>query len=509
MRIFATLTATGRKVGGLLLPFGEWGQTNLGRVKASAGVLTVGDQLALTVEHKDTDILGPMTVAETPAGVLVESEILPTRAGDDALVEIAAGVRACLSVEIDDPQITAGQLTGGVITGGSLVRHPAFPSAKLAASAQPIAPDTDRKDTNMTEEEIKALIAAAIAELTKADEALDDAAKTDEPPAKTDGRPAKIAAAAAGGLHASLTGDKKAAKTTAGTLFASIAEACSTVGTSAPRLTAALADIVPADILGLEQPTYVGELWSGNAFERRVIPQFGSGALTSFKVSGWRWTTKPTVAAYGGNKGAVPSAKIATEAVDITAERIAGAHDIDRKFLDFPSDGFWASYYAAMTESYKKVSDAAVLSKILAASLPVTAGAVPAGVAAGLVQVVDGALSILSKTDTIPTVAFIAPDLWRDVILTKSDDVLAYLNAALGLDKGDLSGFALLPSSSLAAGQVLVGVRSAVTVHELGGEAPIRVEAPNIAQGGVDSGVFGYLAVNIHDADGLALVSAA
>lgn len=502
MRIFATLTATGRKVGGLLLPFGEWGQTNVGRVKASAGVLTVGAQLALTVEHKDTDILGPMIVTETPAGVLVESEILPTRAGDDALVEIAAGVRACLSVEIDDPQITAGQLTGGVITGGSLVRHPAFPSAKLAASAQPIAPDTTGKDTTMTEEEIKALIASALADLTKADKALDDADHPDDPPVQ-------IAAAAAGGLHASLTGDKKTgAKTTAGTLFASIAEACSTVGTSAPRLTAALADIVPADILGLEQPTYVGELWSGNAFERRVIPQFGSGALTSFKVSGWRWTTKPTVAAYGGNKGAVPSAKIATEAVDITAERIAGAHDIDRKFLDFPSDGFWASYYAAMTESYKKVSDAAVLSKILAASRPVTAGAVPAGVAAGLVQVVDGALSILSKTDTIPTVAFIAPDLWRDVILTKSDDVLAYLNAALGLDRGDLSGFALLPSSSLAAGQVLVGVRSAVTVHELGGEAPIRVEAPNIAQGGVDSGVFGYLAVNIHDADGLALVKA-
>lgn len=502
MRIFATLTATGRKVGGLLLPFGEWGQTNIGRVKASAGVLTIGDKLALTVEHKDADVLGPMTVTEDPKGIIVEAEILPTRAGDDALAEIAAGVRACLSVEIDEPQVAAGQLTGGIITGGSLVRTPAFPSAKLAASAQPIAPDTDRKDTNMTEEEIKALIAAAIAELTKADEALDDAAKTDEPPAK-------IAAAATGGLHASLTGDKKAAKTTAGTLFASIAEACSTVGTSAPRLTAALADIVPADILGLEQPQYVGELWSGNSFERRVIPQFGHADLSSFKVDGWRWTTKPTVAAYSGNKKAVPSEKIATEAVSITASRIAGAHDIDRKFLDFPSDGFWASYYSAMTESYKKVSDATVFSKLLTSARIVTAAAVPAGVAAGLVQVVDGALSILEKTDTIPTVAFIAPNLWRDVILTKSDDVLAYLNAALGLDKGDLSGFALLPSSSLAAGKVLVGVRSAVTVHELGGEAPIRVEAPNIAQGGIDSGVFGYLAVNVHDADGLALVGAA
>ena len=492
LRLLATqLTASGRTVRGMLLPFNEDGQTNLGRVRASAGTLTVAPPpLVLNVEHRDADVLGTLSVTETPAGWDAAADVLPTRAGDDALAEIAAGVRNCLSVEVEDPVIAGGELTAGTITGGGLVRRPAYPSAKLAAAYAPDTTPTTKEERTMTDQTAPPTPPTA---------------PIAPPPAPTTPPPAS-AQAPAGGLIASLHGAPKQPASGTADLFAALASAAKATGGDPRRMLAALSDIVPGDVLGLEQPQYVGQLWNGNAYARQVVPLFNHADLTSFDVHGWRWVTKPAVATYAGNKAAVPSNDVSTEAVTVDASRIAGAHDIDRKFLDFKSDGFWAAYYAAMTESYKRVSDATVLSAVRAEAKTVTSGAVPAGVAPGMVKVVDGALAVLTGTDTVPTFALVAADLWRAVMLTRSDDVLAHLTAAMGLEGGNLAGFTLRPSAQLAAGEVLVGNRSAATVHELGGEAPIRVEAPNIAQGGVDSGVFGYLATMVHDTDGLVIV---
>lgn len=487
MRLYASaLTVTNRTIRGLLLPYDEWGITSVGRVRAVAGGLSAAPDLVLTLEHRDTDILGTFSVVETPEGLWAEAEVLPTRAGDDALTEINAGVRRGLSAEMEDPHVDPAGILTGVITGGSLVREPAFPSARLAASALPIAPPT-----NPTSEE----------------PTMPDATTTTSPAAVT--QPAAVpqpAAAAPGGLLAS-TGPT-AGKLTASALFTAVATAFTATGGGA-KMTAALSDVIPADILGIEQPAYIGQLWSGAPYVRRTVPLFNHADLTSWKVTGWRWVTKPQVGPYTGNKAAVPSAKIKTEQTEQTAGRLAGAHDVDRKFVDFPSAEFWSAYYAAMTESYARVSDATVFTAIRNAATPITSGAVPAGVAPGMAKVVDGALKVLTATDAPPTFALVATDLWRAIVLTRSDDVLAYLNAALGLEDGQLANFTLRPTARLSAGEVLVGVSSAATVHELGGEAPIRVEAPNVAQGGVDSGVFGYLATVIHDAGGLALVDKA
>jgi len=53
---------------------------------------------------------------------------------------------------------------------------------------------------------------------------------------------------------------------------------------------------------------------------------------------------------------------------------------------------------------------------------------------------------------------------------------------------------------------VLVGDKAAATSYELPG-SPIRVEAENIANGGIDEGFFGYHGVVINEPQALALVS--
>lgn len=515
------LTATDdpRVKEGLLLPFGEIGRTNKGKLTASAGVLAIADELdPLTLEHDDKQPIATLEVEEVPAGLQCSIRYLPTRAGDDALAEYEAGVRTGLSVEIDDldrtgkgPTIRAGKLVAGLVTGGSQVRTPAFMSAKLAAADVPDTPDQgDTPDFQTVYEgdvvpavELDGEPIDGVSKVTVSEKSIAITTSTDttdpttqENPMTASRTPAKLQA-----TQLKPPADSKL-KASAADVFAMLAGA-----QSDGKLLAALADIVPANILATALPQFVGELWSGKAYQRKIIPLLGHADLTNLKVQGWRWTTKPAVDLYAGNKTDVPTAEIGTEPVEITAQRIAGAHDIDRAILDFGNADFWASYTAAMTESYAKVSDSYVLGRVTAAAPAVAPGAIPAGVATGMAYIVDGALAILNGTDTMPDFAVVSTDLWRELMLTRSEDALAYLSAALGMEDGTAASFAIKPAAALAADTVLVGCKAAVTVHELGGEAPIRVDAVDMAKGGVDKGVFGYVAVNVHDTDGLAQVT--
>lgn len=491
-------TADPRVKSGLLLPYSEFGITSKGKVMASAGALKLAEKARLlTLEHSDK--LGVAEFEgfeELEDGLHCSVRYLDTPLGNAALAEFDAGTRSGLSVEVDDPVIRAGKLMGGIIGGGSQVETPAFPSARLAAAELGVAPDEGETSVTIDGEKV-----AARVEITTV---------KPEPAPEPEAEPANLAASepketempAVSVQNAALVAAQAPKDTSASKLFATFAEAGRT------RMNAALSDIVPADVVGMAdtQPQYVGELWSGRAYERRIIPLFNHASLTSFKIAGWKWTTKPEVAAYAGNKTQIPSNAVETEPAEVEATRIAGGHDIDRKYRDFSNSEWWEAYFRAMTESYARVSDETVAADIMAAATPVTHGTVPSGVAAGLVYVVDGALAILDATKTVADFALVATDLWRTMLFTRADDALVYLNAALGFEDGTAATFRILPEPSLDPGTVLVGCKAAATVHELPG-SPIRVEAIDVAKGGIDSALFGYLGTNVHDAEGLALVA--
>lgn len=461
-----------RTISGLLMPFDEIGYTSLGPVTAQAGAVAIPDDapsVILDVEHDHRSLIGRASrITETERGLEASFEIVKTRAGDDALEEIRAKLRTCLSVELADVVLSdQNEILSSRLTGAGLVLTPAFESARLAASKQ--------KDTT-PKKEIKEMT-------TEQTETVDlEAAKPSE---------------LGGHVIAKPTPTLK-------DLSAAMADAYSN-----RQLTAALADIIPANFLAADQPAFIGKLWDGRSFQRRVIPRFGSKELTSMTTRGWKWENRPEVGPYEGNKTAIPTNQVSTVPVEVPLQRIAGGHDIDRAFKDFPNPEFWDNYWAAMTESYAKQSDGAALAALTSVATQVTLGAVPEGVTRGLVGIVDGLLSILNETDTLADTAFIATDLWRDMILTKHQDRLAYLDAALGFEEGTLNqrSFQIIPESRLEAGQVLVSTKEAATIREYGGGAPIRVEAYNVPNGGVDAAVFGYLSVNVHDERGLSIVS--
>ena len=271
------------------------------------------------------------------------------------------------------------------------------------------------------------------------------------------------------------------------------------------RMLAALADITQSGVGGdVEAVQFLGELWSGKAYQRTIVPLLQPGTLTSYKVKGWRWVTKPEVDEYAGNKTAVPSEAVDTEPVEVSAARLAGAHDIDRKFIDFGDQEFLSSYLSAMTESYARKSDAAALDYCILQAPTVAPGTVPSGVSAAAAAIVDGALAVIDKG--VPTFAVVSTDYWRQLLLTPKDQTLEYLSMALGLEEGQVAGFRIVPRSDMDPETVLVGIKGAVQFLELPG-VPIRVDALNIANGGFDQGLFGYYATLLHDEGGLALVT--
>jgi hypothetical protein len=262
---------------------------------------------------------------------------------------------------------------------------------------------------------------------------------------------------------------------------------------------------------GIALPQWIGEVWDGNEYAQKYLPLFDHADLTSLKFLGYQWDTKPTGGDWAGNKTLIESGAPKFKAVEGTAGRYAMAHDIARELQDlkvFGDTSFFDAYFKAGAEDYARWADAKVLAAAKAQAVTVKADN-PAGqdIGAAMSALVDGAAAVIAANAT-PTFAVVELSYWKAIAKTPSKDVLGYLNAQLGLttEAGQLDTFALIPSTDLAAKNVLVGARNALTVRELPG-APIRANALDVARGGIDEALFGYLGVQVNKPDALQLVT--
>lgn len=492
-----------RIVSGLLLPYGEEGRTNLGRLTVDPGTITLPTDPANTVginrDHKQLYPLGrAVTLQDTRAGVFAAFKIADGPEGDTALADIESGKAKKLSVELRDVVIRAGHTVSGVLTGAALLAKGAFPSAALMAAdteddtaptegdEKTTVPETPEPNSDTESEESEE-------EGDMPDATIPDALLAQRAPAKP--QPMSFA------QFIQAYADRAAGRVQRGDLLAALHSEVEGAG----DLFAALSDIKisGANQVGtaIVQPQFIGELWDGRSFERHIIPLFGTAPLTALTINAWKWGTKPAVAPWAGNKAAVTSNAPTTTAYTVTANRLAGAHDVAREFRDFTVPGFWEGYYRAMTDSYAKLSDAGVLTDITAAA---TAVASSETTVTGMGAILDGVFAIIAEA--VPTFAILSTNLYRDLLTTPHSDAMEYLSSALGIEGGTTLGFKVIPDATLAAGTALVGSKQAATVYELPG-APIRVEGLNVANGGIDPAVFGYYATVIHDSAAIAKVA--
>lgn len=457
-------------------------------------------------------------VEDDGVGPVAHFQIADSEEGDELLAGIASGRLTRLSAEVTNLIRKGVKEATGRLTGAAFVPEGAFASAALFAIGE-IAVEIEADEptgealaavpADQLAAAIQTAVGDAIAALTPdpsetpeanpekkkedivTDVIIPDGVSVETPDTKAD---TSLNAMFAAMSYAKRSGDKSVLEPFAG---GNVDFAIATVQDAGPS----------SKTIGLDtaQPAYLGELWSRVAYQRKYWGLVTNAPLNSYKVVGWRWTTPPVVAAYSGNTAEVPSNAVDTEPVSADARRIAGGHRLDRRFRDFNDQEVIESYFRLMTESYAKVSDLDILSKIVAAATTTAPGTVPSGVPKGLAALVDGALDVVAQDNT-PTFAIISPELYRDILFLGKDDTFAYLNWAFGLKgEGDGEGFQIR-TGNVGTGKVIVGAKEAMTAFELPG-SPIRVEAIAPHNGALDDALYGYIADVTHNAAAIRTVT--
>nr|WP_128082861.1 hypothetical protein [Cellulosimicrobium sp. MM] len=492
-----------RSITGLLLPFNEPGATSAGRVTASATSVTVPEDVSkvvLNIEHDGLRPVGRATSIEAREdGLHATFRIAATTAGNDLLEEVREGLRACLSVEVESPVIRDGHLLAGDLTGAGAVVRPAFPSASvyaLAASdcgelpdpSAPVGdPDADRS-ASVTP------TAPEAPSVTASEAPADDTTNTESESHVTDNvtAPADLVASAKNAN----TG-KEISLHQASSLIAS--------GKAQQVLSAALTDIPAGNghdggiLDNVAVPQFLGELWSGKTYVQRYAPLVNHATFTpgtSGVVYGWRFTDKLSVNDWSGFPNEVPTSDVGTELVTANPAKLAGGWVFDRDLADSGNAGFIEAALRQATNDYARKIDNKVIARISSESTAVTGVAPVTGVAKASVLMAKGILNLINDEASLtPDFAIVGQDLYEELLFSKKDQVLEYLSVSVGFDAANFAGFKVVPANTPSLnGSVIVGSREALTLFEYAG-APVRVEALDVARGGIEVGLYGKWAI--------------
>lgn len=491
-----------RTVRGLLVPWNERSRVSStknkpvvfppGAVRIPRDVSIVG----LNRQHDRYDPFGRAVKLDPTheRGLYAEFTVADTEEGDAWLADHGDLVR--LSPELRDIIRDAdGETASATLTGAALVEAGAFASAGLFAVDEeedeetpdeaPASPDPEPV-TEPDEEEKE----DAVAEATAAEVMLGGQGKTSEKKAEGYSRNGLFALVQKVGAGQGSPRDidvlREAFARESG-LFA-------------------LDDITydaAGDIAPLLPKQWLGEVQDGTSYAQTFVPLFGQQNLTSLYMTGWKWNVKPFGGTWTGNKTEVPSNPASFVQVSDTATRWAGANDIAREHRDFGTPGFFEAYDREMRKSFDKwLDETIVATEALAAATDLEADN-PSGltIGAGWSQLIDGALKVLEGGLT-PTGAVISSSLAKGMLKFPQSDILGYLSGALGLEGGSLEGFQFKFSPLVTTDHILVVSRGAADVYTLPG-SPIRAEALNIANGGIDVGFFGYGGLFVNNAAGI------
>ena len=583
-----------RMIAGTVFRYGEVGFTSAGPLRVRAGALNWPVELGnvpLTLEHTQPyTVRGAVAlVDDNEERMYVAFRVVDGELGDAALneaVDRGPTGRGGLSFDLENTLVEGDEIVAGDVVAIGQVRDPAFNSARIdqiAASSTSPATQGTQPGGNMTPEQIARLAAlraqqtltdaerAELDQLVAAEAAAQTPAvaapATPAPPVQAPAAAAPAGQPVAASIPAVPAGVPSPALTRPrGSSIEEFArQVCSAIREGRPiqSITAALTDIVYSDSgADISVPAWSGELWSGVGYDPIWTPLFNSGTMTALTGRGWRFTTKPEIEDYAGDKAEIPSNDVETEDSTWTGARMAVGHDFDRAFFDFPSEGYFTGYLNAVRESWAKKLDAKVRAYVLAQDVPVTrtvaisttnadatvtapAGAITSedvgatitgtGIPASttILSVTNATTFELSANATATgtptatvgvqsssllkaasravrqlrraqvgkaTFVVVNDDDFESLFDLTNMDVPAYLEKLLGLSPENF-----VQDQNLPSGTVIAGVRQAATVRTLPG-SPIRVEAQNLTRAGVDEAFFGYWAIEEHHTSGIVSV---
>lgn len=456
------------------------------RLIFKAGALTTRDpikRVKLLVDHDMSQPVGYMTTFTQDANTAQATFYVPEGAeGDAALADAASGRRDGFSVgviasayEFDEDDNFV--ITSATIHETSLCAIPAFQDAQVENVAAMLAA---RKEPAMTPEEIAAKAAADAA-------AAVPVAAAATPPAPALAEPILMAngerqAPLRGYIHTEDRG-------------ISLAQAAARVSAAAAsrnpmEIQAAIADVLPADDAGEAwlSKSWMGEVWTASRTDRPWIDAFGTTKqLESMEIEGWQWETRPKPAKWAGEKTEVPTNKPKTKKVTHDAGRWAGGWDIDRIFFDLGKPSFLASFWEAAMAEYKQESNTDIGTQVMAALTD--KGASPTVLAA-----IKGVARDLRNVGANASTIFLGLDAFDEYADLKRADVPNWLAGALGsvdiaTDTAQVGTLRVVANEDLGLNEVVGLDKRGGTVYE---KTPIKIQAFDVAKGGIDLGFYSY-----------------
>lgn len=553
-----TASSTSRTLGGVVVRFGVPGHTSRGKLRVRPGALEFAEDLGrikLTREHDRNHSRGHLVAVDQNAERIRASlRVADGPEGDAAIREAQDRTRDGLSFDIVDAVIVGDEITAGRVVAIGQVGIPAYEDGRIDS----IAASQQVGERSMLTEQQRARLNELRAMTTRNDaqerelQALTtlagDQPATDD--SSGEGTPAGSAAAAepapagqsaagqstpaAAGQSGSDQGgqqvaasmpavpsgvpSREGARTTprGGEFARFVSEFTRGLqeragGGSTATITAALQDITHTAHSGvIEPPAWSGELWSGLLYQPEWSDLFNTGSLTHWTGIGWRFTSKLEIQDYAGDKTEIPSDNVTTESSSYEAARMSVGVDIDRKFFDFPNEGFVQALFEQVRESWAIKLDAKIqaytVANAVAARDNERAAPDPVGnpdIAAQdtLIKAVAVAVRALKRrrVGSASWVYVNDEDLFTLLELTQFD-----VPAFLRMFKVDPENFRSSPD--VPEGTVLAGVKPAATVRTLPG-SPIRVDAQNLSKAGIDEAFFGYWAIEEHHTSGIAKAS--
>jgi HK97 family phage prohead protease len=490
-----TASASTRTIEGTAALYGVTGNASLGPMVVHAGSLHLAAQMSrvkLLVDHDQAQPVGYASTATDGADRLsMAFTVPPGNAGDEALVQAANGLRDGLSVglwlEDDGYHWDADDVlhvTSAHVREVSLCALPAYDDARVtdvaaSAAAWRAARAADQKGPTM------------VPTLPSTEVAVVAAPEVTPTPA-----PAPVVAT----VQAAPVTPPRA--TTATMTLAQVADqALALIRAGQPAMVqAALNDVIPADDAGgADRPQWVDELWQASDASRPLIDALGTPRpLTALKVMGYKRVYTQLVDEYAGNKTEIFSGDYTTAPAEAPAQRYAGGNDIDRSFFDLGDGSFIRDWFIAATDDYKRQTELSVATALLAA----------ATVVAGQTTVIGSLNTIAANLKGIGAsldFAVLSPAAWGDLSGITTADAPWWLSGSSSVDlkgqDGTVSTITVVVSPALTGLAVLGGDSRSATFYEK--TPPVQVRAENVPNGGVDVGVFGYIALLVNDARAL------
>src|SRR5690606_20723303 len=222
---------------------------------------------------------------------------------------------------------------------------------------------------------------------------------------------------------------------------------------------------------------------------------------------------------WAGNKADIPSGTGSTSVISATRRAYGWAADFAREFWDLNGgEEVVAAFIQGVVDSYAKITDLDALADILGAasgSVNQTTGVItadgssiedaatdyPAEYPEAMGIVID-ATDAVTDADDDPGFVLVNGAAWRQLRFTPKDLVPEYVTFAVrgdGTGSGDGVTVKRAPDDAFAtagfdntAPAAVAGARNAIEFREQG-ETPINLEALDIARGGIDKAVSGYL----------------